>query len=67
MIRKLCFAIVAVTVLATAMWAETADEIIAKNIQARGGADKLASVQTVKACTSRPPWPWDPAWKHRWY
>jgi len=49
MIRKLCLAIVAVTLLATAMWAETADEIIAKNIQARGGADKLASVQTVKA------------------
>src|SRR6202142_3502505 len=49
MIRKLCFGIVAVTLLAAAVCAETADEIIAKNIQAGGGADKLDSVQTVKA------------------
>jgi outer membrane lipoprotein-sorting protein len=35
--------------LASAAWAETADEVIAKNIQARGGADKLASVQTIKS------------------
>jgi outer membrane lipoprotein-sorting protein len=49
MIKKLCFGIVVATMLASAVWAETADEIIAKNIQARGGADKLGSVQTVKA------------------
>ena len=49
MFRKLCFGIVAVTLLAPAMWAQTADEIIAKNVQARGGADKLTSVQSVKS------------------
>ncbi|MGO8983372.1 MAG: hypothetical protein ACLPHI_16885 [Terriglobales bacterium] len=49
MLRKLCFGILAVTILASAAWAETADEIIAKNVQARGGADKLASVKTIKA------------------
>ena len=49
MFRKLCFRIVAVAALASAVWAQTADEIIAKNIQARGGADKLAGVQTIKA------------------
>ncbi|MFY9644822.1 MAG: hypothetical protein WAK29_06555 [Terriglobales bacterium] len=49
MFRKLCFGTVAVVALAAASWAQTADEIIAKNIQARGGADKLAGVQTIKA------------------
>jgi outer membrane lipoprotein-sorting protein len=49
MFRKMCFGIVAVAVLAPAVWAQTADEIIAKNIQARGGLDKLKSVQSMKA------------------
>jgi outer membrane lipoprotein-sorting protein len=49
MFRKLCFGIIAAAVLAPAVWAQTADEIIAKNIQARGGLDKLKSVQTIKA------------------
>jgi len=49
MLRKLCVGFVAVTLLAAAAWGETADEVIAKNIQARGGADKLAGVQTIKA------------------
>ena len=49
MLRKLCVGMIAVAVLAPAMWAQTVDEIIAKNIQARGGSDKLKSVQTVKA------------------
>jgi outer membrane lipoprotein-sorting protein len=49
MLKKLCFGIIAVTVLASAAWAETVDEIIAKNIEARGGADKMSRVQTVKA------------------
>jgi outer membrane lipoprotein-sorting protein len=40
---------VAVALLVPAVWAQTADEIIAKNIQARGGADKLKSVQSIKA------------------
>jgi outer membrane lipoprotein-sorting protein len=49
MSKKLCFRIAAAALLASAAWAQTADEIIAKNIQARGGADKLASVQTIKS------------------
>jgi outer membrane lipoprotein-sorting protein len=49
MFRKLCWGMVAVALLGSAAWAETADEVIAKNIQARGGADKLASVQTIKS------------------
>jgi len=48
MFRKLCFGIIAVVLLPVA-WAQTADEIIAKNIQARGGMDKLKSVQSVKS------------------
>ncbi len=47
--RKLCLAMVAAAVLAPAMWAQTADEIIAKNIQARGGMDKLKRVQSIKS------------------
>jgi len=49
MYRKLCFGIVAAVVLLPAVWAQTADEIIAKNIQARGGMDKLKAVQSIKA------------------
>jgi len=49
MFRKLGFGIIAAAVLAPAVWAQTADEIIAKNIQARGGLDKLKSVQTIKS------------------
>jgi len=49
MFRKLCFGIVVVAVLAPAVWAQTVDEIIAKNIQARGGMDKLKSVQSIKS------------------
>jgi outer membrane lipoprotein-sorting protein len=48
MCRKMCF-LVALVVLVPAMWAQTVDEIIAKNVQARGGMDKLKSVQTVKS------------------
>ncbi len=49
MFRKLCFGIFAAAVLVPAMWAQTADEIIAKNIQARGGLEKLKSVQSIKS------------------
>jgi len=44
MIRKLYLGILVASILTTAVTAETADEVIAKNIVARGGADKLASV-----------------------
>jgi outer membrane lipoprotein-sorting protein len=43
----MCF-LLALVVLVPALWAQTVDEIIAKNVQARGGMDKLKSVQTVK-------------------
>jgi outer membrane lipoprotein-sorting protein len=49
MFRKLCFGMIAVAVLAPAVWAQTVDDIIAKNIQARGGLDKLKSVQSIKS------------------
>lgn len=49
MLRKVCLAIVVVTFAVPALWAQTADDIIAKNIQARGGMDKLKSVQSVKS------------------
>jgi len=49
MFRKLCFGIVVAAVLVPVVWAQTADEIIAKNIQARGGSDKLKSVQSIKS------------------
>jgi len=48
MIRKMYLVSVALLVLIPGLWAQTADEIIAKNIQARGGADKLKSVQCIK-------------------
>jgi outer membrane lipoprotein-sorting protein len=49
MLSKLRFGILAVAILVPAVWAQTADEIIAKNIQARGGSDKLKSVQSIKS------------------
>src|SRR5450755_4960315 len=49
MFRKLCFGILAVGILGPAIWAQTADEVIAKSVQARGGADKLKSVQSIKS------------------
>src|SRR5271157_1165593 len=49
MFRKLSLGMAAVAILVPAMWAQTADEIIAKNIQARGGSDKLKSLQSIKS------------------
>ncbi len=34
--------------MSAAAWAQTADEIIAKNIEAKGGLDKLKGVQTMR-------------------
>ena len=48
MARK-SYVAITVALLVPGMWAQTVDEIIAKNIQARGGMDKLKSVQTVKS------------------
>jgi len=49
MLRKVCLALLGAALFVPALWAQTADEIIAKNVQARGGADKLKSVQSVKS------------------
>ena len=46
--RRVCLSIVALAVLAPCLLAQSADEIIAKMVQARGGAEKLKSVQSVK-------------------
>ena len=48
MLRKVCLAVLALAVLVPGMWAQTVDEIIAKNIQARGGMDKLKSVKSIR-------------------
>lgn len=49
MIRKVCVSIIALAVLAPCLLAQTVDEIIAKNVQARGGAEKLKGVQSIKS------------------
>lgn len=47
--RKLCFVVVVAAALVPTVWAQTVDEIIAKNLEARGGADKWKGVQSIKA------------------
>jgi outer membrane lipoprotein-sorting protein len=49
MMRKVCMSMIALAVLTPCLLAQSVDEIIAKNVQARGGADKLKSVQTIKS------------------
>ena len=46
--KKLCLAVLALIVAVSAVQAQTVDEIIAKNTQARGGMDKLKTVQSLK-------------------
>jgi outer membrane lipoprotein-sorting protein len=46
--RKLFLSIGVLAVLTTALLAQSVDEIIAKNVEARGGMDKIKSVQTIK-------------------
>ena len=48
MLKKVCLSIVALAVLIPGLYAQTVDEIIAKNIQARGGMDKLKSVKSIR-------------------
>jgi outer membrane lipoprotein-sorting protein len=48
MMRKLFLVIGILAVLTPALLAQTVDEIIAKNVEARGGLDKIKSVQSIK-------------------
>lgn len=49
MFRKVCLSMIVLAVLAPCLLAQSVDEIIAKNVQARGGAEKLKSVQSIKS------------------
>ena len=49
MFRRVCLAAVAAAVLIPCSWAQTLDEVIAKNVQARGGLEKLKAVQSIKS------------------
>lgn len=50
MIRKslVGIGIVVAGLLSTAAWAQTADELIEKNIQAKGGREKIQAIKTVR-------------------
>ncbi|HTT19618.1 MAG TPA: hypothetical protein VMG82_11755 [Candidatus Sulfotelmatobacter sp.] len=48
MIRKVCLWMITLALLAPCLSAQSVDEIIAKYVQARGGADKIKSVQSIK-------------------
>jgi hypothetical protein len=48
MIRKTMAGLFVACLMSSAAWAQTADELIEKNIQARGGREKLAAVQAVR-------------------
>jgi len=49
MLRKLSLVITVAVLLTPMLSAQTVDEIIAKNVQARGGMDKIKSVQTIRS------------------
>ena len=48
MLRKCVMGLLALTLPALPATAQTVDELIAKNVEARGGLDKLKSVQTMR-------------------
>lgn len=48
MIRKTMAGLFVACLMSSAAWAQTADELIEKNIQARGGREKLAALQAVR-------------------
>jgi outer membrane lipoprotein-sorting protein len=45
---KVCLGLLALAMVAPGVWAQSADDIIAKNVQARGGLDKIKAVQSIK-------------------
>jgi len=49
MLRKLSLLTTLAVLLVPVLSAQTVDEIIAKNVQARGGMDKIKSVQTIRS------------------
>ncbi len=49
MLRKLTLLTTFALLLAPMLLAQTVDEIIAKNVQARGGMDKIKSVKTIRS------------------
>jgi outer membrane lipoprotein-sorting protein len=49
MVKRLSLAFAVLLGLASTMAGQTVDEIIAKNVQARGGAEKLKSVKSIKS------------------
>ncbi len=49
MLRNLCLVTAVAVLLTPALSAQTVDEIIAKNVQARGGMDKIKSVQSIRS------------------
>lgn len=53
MFRKSLIALTAVLLLSGAASAQTAEEIVAKHIQARGGAEKLKAVKTLRSTGKR--------------
>ena len=53
MFRKSLVALAAVALLAPAASAQTAEELVAKNIQARGGAEKLKAIKTIRSTGKR--------------
>lgn len=46
--RKTFAGLLLAGLMSTAAWAQTADEIIAKNLEAKGGLDKLKAVQSMR-------------------
>ena len=49
MLRKFCLAASLIALSTPLLPAQTVDDIIAKNVQARGGLDKIKSVQTIRS------------------
>jgi outer membrane lipoprotein-sorting protein len=48
MVRRVALVLIVCLAFASALAAQTVDEVIAKNIQARGGMEKLKAVKTMK-------------------